>query len=78
MEFSKSCIAMIFSMSDITVLRISIYACNALKKFGGLCSHARLSECAGALATKTFVLRSHGCPAVSFQTSSHRIEIRIA
>jgi hypothetical protein len=69
MRFSESCIAMMFSMCDITVLRISIYACSAIKNFGGLplsCSHARSSACAGALATKKFVLCSHDCPAVSF------------
>jgi hypothetical protein len=67
--FCKSCIAMMFCMSDITVLTISIYASSALKNYGGLsvsCSHARLSAFAGALDTKTFVLRSHDCPAVSF------------
>ena len=67
--FCKSCIAMMFGMSDITVLRISIYASSAPKNYGGLplsCSHARLSAFAGALATKTFVLRSHDCPSVSF------------
>jgi hypothetical protein len=81
MRFSKSCIAMLFSMSDITVLRISIYASSALTNFGGLplsCSHARLRACVGALATKKFLLRSHECLAVSFQTSPHIIEIRIA
>jgi hypothetical protein len=59
MRFSKSCIAMMFSMSDITVLRISIYASSALANFSGLpmrCSHARLSTCAGALAPKNMCI----------------------
>ena len=46
-------------MSDITVLRISIYASSALANFSGLpmrCSHAQLSTCAGALASKNMCI----------------------
>ena len=36
MRFCKSCIAMMLSMSDITILSISIYASSALENYGGL------------------------------------------